>query len=92
MRQKDDTKHVPCLGPKKVSRRHTKCIRHADLPPEVCAPLDSVSRILQRSNLKILGARRARRRKFHAEDQQVLGVTAQNYVDGATWSPGFAHP
>jgi hypothetical protein len=92
MRQKDDTKHVPCWGPKKVSHRYIKCIRHAELPPEICAPFDSVSRILQRSNLKILGARRATRRKFHAEDQQTIVTTAQNSVDGATWGPGFVHP
>jgi len=65
---------------KKVRHRHTKIIRHADMPPEICAPLDSVSQILQRSRnrLKILGARKRTRRKFHAEDQQILSATAQN--------------
>ena len=77
---------------KKFSHRHTKLIRLADLPPKICAPLHSVSRISQRSNLKILGARRAKQRKFDAEDQQTLGATAQNSVGGATWGPGFAHP
>jgi hypothetical protein len=91
MPQKDDTKRVPCWG-SKFSHRHTKFIRHADMLPEICAPLDSVSRILQKSNLKTLGARTATRRKFHAEDQQISGATAQNSGDGATWGPEFAHP
>jgi len=69
---------------KKVEHRHTKFIRHADLLPQICAPLDSVSRILQRSRicLKIVGARKGTRRKFHAEDQKILGATAQNSESG----------
>jgi len=93
MRQKDDTKNVPCWGPKKVNHRHTKFIRHSDLPPEICTPLEGVSRILQKSNLNIVGARRAIRRKFRAEDQRIVHVsaTAQNSVEEATCGPGFAH-
>ena len=78
MRQKDGTKNVPCWGPKNISHRHTKFIRHTYLHPEICAPLEGVLRILQKSNLKILGTRRTTRRIFHAEDQQTLYATAQN--------------
>jgi len=37
-----------------------------------------------RSHLKLLGARRLTRTKFHTEDPQILGT--------ATWCPILAHP
>jgi hypothetical protein len=41
-----------------------------------------------RSCIKNLGPRR----KFCAEDPQILGATTQNSVTRATWHPGFVHP
>jgi hypothetical protein len=38
-----------------------------------------------RSHLKILGASRMTRSKFHTEDPQILGVTVENLVTRATW-------
>jgi hypothetical protein len=42
-----------------------------------------------RSQLKILGIRRITSSKFHTEDPQILGATAQNVVATTTRSPGF---
>jgi hypothetical protein len=44
-----------------------------------------------RCHLKILGARRAMRRKFHTENPQILGATVQNLVARATWPPGLVY-
>lgn len=30
--------------------------------------------------------------KFHTEDPQILGTTAQNSVAQVTWHAGFVHP
>jgi hypothetical protein len=52
------------------------------------------AQIIQRSrqNLKILGARRVKCCKCHAEDPFMFGVTVQNSVAMAALHPGFAHP
>jgi len=42
-----------------------------------------------RSPLKILGARREKSSKFHYEDQQMLGIKAQNLVAMTASRPGF---
>jgi hypothetical protein len=42
-----------------------------------------------RSPLKILGARRETRIKFHYEDPKILGVKAEHLVAMATWRLGF---
>jgi hypothetical protein len=44
-----------------------------------------------RSHLKILGATRVTRSKFHIEEPQISGATGQNLLATATWRPGFEH-
>jgi hypothetical protein len=50
-------------------------------------------KILQkcRSHLKVLGARRIPRSKFHTVDPQISQATVQNLVAIATWRPRFVH-
>lgn len=52
-----------------------------------------VAQIFQqsRSQLKIIGSRRATQSEFHTEDPQILGATKQNLVM-VTWHLGFVHP
>jgi hypothetical protein len=58
------------------------------------APYTSSPQIFQnpRSHLKILGAKRVTRGKFHTEDPKILGATGKNSVAQATWRPGFVYP
>jgi len=44
------------------------------------------------SHLKILHSIRVTRRKFHAEDPQILRTTIQNLVTPATERQAFVHP
>jgi hypothetical protein len=44
------------------------------------------------SHLKILGARKVICSKFQPEDQQLLGITIQNFVATVTWHLEFLHP
>jgi len=44
------------------------------------------------SHLKILGASKVTWNKFHTENPQMLGATAQNSVTWVTCSSGFVHP
>jgi len=44
-----------------------------------------------RNYLKILGSRRLKPNKFHAEHSQVLVTTMVNVVATVLWRPGFVH-
>jgi hypothetical protein len=44
------------------------------------------------SHLKILGARKVTRGKFHIENSQLVGTILQNLVVMMTWCPVFVHP
>jgi hypothetical protein len=61
----------------------------------LCVPSLFTSVVLfrkTRSHLKILGAiRTVTESIFQTEDPQILSATVQNFVDMATWHPGFVH-
>ena len=44
-----------------------------------------------RNRLKIPGARRMTKSKFHSEEPQILGTTMQNLVTTVTWHPAIVH-
>jgi hypothetical protein len=44
-----------------------------------------------RGYVKMLGARKATRSKFHIEDPQIIGASKHNIEARATWRPGIVH-